>query len=101
MSTKKLVHFGPRNTPADTGYTQWLLSIPYSVKLLPSPQWTVAFRNTRNWNSKKNLGRTFISQAFSYSLIRILLAREMYSNWTEPIRDRVLASSNSPPEERD
>jgi hypothetical protein len=48
MSTKKLIHFDLRSTPAHTGYTQWLLSIPYSVKLLPSLKWTASFRNTRN-----------------------------------------------------
>jgi hypothetical protein len=35
---QKLIHVLPRNTLAHTGYTQRLLSIPYSVKLLPSLQ---------------------------------------------------------------
>jgi hypothetical protein len=42
-----------------------------------------------------------VLKAFDLFSIGIFLAREMYSNWTEHIRDRVLASSNSPPEEGD
>jgi hypothetical protein len=37
-----------RSNLAHTRYTQGMLSIPYSEKFLPSPQWTAAFRNPRN-----------------------------------------------------
>jgi hypothetical protein len=66
MSPSKLIHFDSRSTLAHTRYTQWLLSIPYSVKLLPSLQWMAAFRNTRNcgipWSTPE--GHSFL-QRFS------------------------------------
>jgi hypothetical protein len=55
-----------RRSPAHTGYSQWMLSISYSVKLLPSIQWTAAFRNIRNsaipWSTQE--GHSFL-QRFS------------------------------------
>jgi hypothetical protein len=55
-----------RSTLANTGYTQWMLSILYPEKLLPSLQWMAAFRNTRNcgipWNTRE--GHSFL-QRFS------------------------------------
>jgi hypothetical protein len=53
-------------TLAYTGYTQWIVSIPFSVKLLPSLQWMADFRNTRNsiipWSTQE--GHSFL-QRFS------------------------------------
>jgi hypothetical protein len=58
--------FVPRSARALIGYTQRLLSIPYSVRLLSSRKWTAAFRNTRNcglpWRTQK--GHLFL-QRFS------------------------------------
>jgi hypothetical protein len=55
-----------RTTLAHNGYTQWMLSIPYSEKLLPSPQWTAALRSTRHcrkpWSNQE--GHSF-PQRFS------------------------------------
>jgi hypothetical protein len=55
-----------RSTPAHSGYAQWLLSNPYSVKLLPFLQWMASFRNTRNfgepWSTQE--GHSFM-QRFS------------------------------------
>jgi hypothetical protein len=49
-----------------TGCTPWMLSTPYSVKLLSSLLWTESFRNTRNcskpWSTRK--GHSF-PQRFS------------------------------------
>jgi hypothetical protein len=63
---KEINSFWLRSTPANTGYTQWMLSIPYSEKLLPSLQWTAAVRNTRNcgipWSTRE--GHSFL-QRFS------------------------------------
>jgi hypothetical protein len=67
MLPKKLIQFDKRSTPAHTEYTQWLLSIPYSVKLLPSLQWMAAFRNTRKcgipWSTQE---RHSFLQRFSW-----------------------------------
>jgi hypothetical protein len=64
MSPKKLIHFHLRSTLAHTGYTHWLLSITYSVKLLPSLTWMGAFRNTRNcgipWSCRE--GHSFLQR---------------------------------------
>jgi hypothetical protein len=66
MSTKKLIHFDLRTIEEHTDCTPWMLSTPYSVKLLSSPLWTEAFRNTRNcskpWSTRK--GHSF-PQRFS------------------------------------
>jgi hypothetical protein len=47
-------------------YDQWLLSIPYSVKLLPSLKWMAAFRNPRKcgipWSTRE---RHSFQQRFS------------------------------------
>jgi hypothetical protein len=66
MSPKKLTHFDLRSTPAQTAYTQWLLGIPISVKLLPTLVWSAVFRNTRHWGVPRGTreGHSFL-QRFS------------------------------------
>jgi hypothetical protein len=66
LHVDKEILFDLRNTPKHTGCSQVMLSIPWSMKLLPSLQWTAAFRNTRNygipWSTQE--GHSFL-QRFS------------------------------------
>jgi hypothetical protein len=61
-----------------TGYTPWMLSTPYSVKLLSSFLWTEAFRNTRNGENHEALGKDI-------HFHKILWGTKEYtfSHWTE------------------
>jgi hypothetical protein len=51
------MHFDPRTIEEHTGCTPWMLSTPYSVKLLSSLLWTEAFRNTRNCSKPWSTGK--------------------------------------------
>jgi hypothetical protein len=81
MWTKKSIHFDSEVHK----HTQWMLSIPYSEKLLPSLQWMETFRNTRNcgtpWSTQG--GHSFISA-------KILWGTKHYTfpswNWTHTVR---------------